>query len=357
MRRRTRKPPLKKRDKWRLRLIATGGAVLLAAAIFFMQSMPAAESLVDPDDVLSATSTQTLALYNLRAAPVMLYNGAIGAGLKVSVSTGRLTPATRKNLAALGVAAPNVKGGPIEWQGKPPPDGRVEFKIVNQRQSPDGGMMLQATGSGRIAEMNIRAAQTVLMVQIDLTTQQSPQVPLSELTFAGTVMNSPRLGFSPLQFEIPPGESMNLRFDNEEALADSTFRLGELLDTGGTATALQVGRAEVGRLASNRSYPRLRSVIRGVCASRPGKLLFTHLYPRPNECAVGDNLYANDIAIEPRKLALTLEGSGFVLKNNTARPSSFWSAFMGNPVIAAFVAALVFAVAGPVWRLWTGRNM
>ena len=120
---------------------------------------------------------------------------------------------------------------------------------------------------------------------------------------------------------------------------------------------LQVGRAEVGRLASNRSYPRLRSVIRGVCASRPGKLLFTHLYPRPNECAVGDNLYANDIAIEPRKLALTLEGSGFVLKNNTARPSSFWSAFMGNPVIAAFVAALVFAVAGPVWRLWTGRNM
>ena len=30
---------------------------------------------------------------------------------------------------------------------------------------------------------------------------------------------------------------------------------------------------------------------------------------------------------------------------------------LANPVIGALVAALVFAVAGPVWRLWTGRDM
>jgi len=30
---------------------------------------------------------------------------------------------------------------------------------------------------------------------------------------------------------------------------------------------------------------------------------------------------------------------------------------MGNPLIAALIAALVYAIARPVWRLWTGRDM
>lgn len=350
------KAPLRSGDKWRLRLIATAAALVLVAAIYVIQRMPAAVTLAD-DEVLSATSTQTLALYNLRAAPVMQYDGALGSGLRVSISTGRLTPSTRNNLAALGLQVPNVKGGQILWQGKPPPDGRLALRVENQRQSPDGGMMFRATGSGHIVELNVRAAQTVLTVQIDITTQQSPEPPASELSFAGASLDDPALAFSPLQFEIPPGEAVNLTFDSKEALANSTFRLGELLETGGTATALELGRAEVGRLAGNRAYPRLQSVIRGVCASPGGKLLFTRLKPQADDCALDKSLYASEIAIEPRKLSLALEGSGFVVTAGRTKPSSFWSTIMANPVIAALMGALVLAIARPMWRLWTGREM
>jgi len=354
--------PLSRPRRWRLRLIATVAALLLAAVIYFIQRVPAAVTLTGDDALLEATSTQVLALHNLRAAPVLQYDGAVDAGLRMSISAGRPTPSTRNNLRALGLELPNVKGGAVQWQGRPPAGGRVSVRIANGRQSPDAGMMLQATGGANIAALSIRAVQTTLTAQIDISAQDEAVAPSAELRFAGVDLSDPGLAFAPLQFEIPPGESANLTFDSEEALGSSTFRLGELLDTGGTATALSVGRADVGRLSGTGSHPRLRSVIRGVCAAAPGKVLFTRLAPSAGDCRLGadaaeDNLFASEIGIEPRKIALALEGSGFLVTGGRARPAGFWSSLMANPLIAALVGALVFAIARPLWRLWTGREM
>lgn len=356
------KMPLEGGDKWRLRLTATAAALALGSGIYLLQRMPAAETLAVPDDSLSATTTQPMALYNLRAAPVMQYDGAVDSGLRISVSTGRLAAATRKNLSNLGIALPNVKGASIQWQARPPKGGRISVRIANQRQDPEAGLMLRPTGSGQIVELNLRAVQTVLTAQVDIATGGSTEAVSPDFKFGDASVSTPELGFVPLQIEIPPGESLNLTFDNREALADSTFRLGELLDTGGSATALSIGRAEVGRPAGSRSLPQLRSVVSGVCAARPGKLLYTHLYPRPAECRLAedqrdDNLFATELNAEPRKVNLALEGSGFVIKNGRSRPTTLWSALMGNPLIAALIAGLVYAIARPLWRLWTGRDM
>lgn len=358
----TLRAPLEGGDKWRLRLTATAAALALGSGIYLLQRMPAAETLSGPDAQLEATSTQALALYNVRAAQVMQYDGAVDAGLRITASTARIAPATRKNLTALGVALPNVKGASIQWQARPPKGGRISVRIGNQRQEPDAGMMLQATGSGQVVELNIRAVRTVLTAQVDITTGGSTEAVSPELTFGDASLSAPELGFTPLLIEIPPGESLNLTFDSEEALGNSTFRLGELLGTGGSATALPVGRAEAGRPATSRSLPGLRSVVSGICAARPGKLLYTHLYPRPAECRLAkdpqdDNLFATELKPEPRKVALELEGSGFVIKNGHARPTTLWSALMSNPLIAALIAGLVYAIARPLWRLWTGRDL
>jgi hypothetical protein len=356
------KTPLEGGAKWRLRLTATAAALLLGFGIYMLQRMPAAETLESPDDQLSATSTQALALYNLRAAPLMQYDGAVDSGLRISVSTGRLAPATRKNLFALQVPVPNVKGAPIQWQARPPKGGRISVRIGNQHEAPDAGLMLQATGSGNIVELNIRAVRTNLTAQIDISSGGSGEAVSPEFKFADVSVSRPELSFTPLQIEVPTGESLNLTFDNQDALANSSFRLGELLGTGGSATALSLGRAEVGRPTGSRSLPQLRSAIAGICAARPGKLLYTHLYPRDEECRLAtdqnnDNLFATELKAEPRKVGLTLEGSGFVIKDGHARPTTLWAALMGNPLIAALIAGLVFAIARPLWRLWTGRDM
>ena len=356
------KAPLEGGAKWRLRVTATAAALLLGFGIYMLQRMPAAETLESPDDQLAATSTQALALYNVRAAPVMQYDGAVDSGLRISVSTGRLAPATRNNLFKLGVVLPNVRGAPIQWQARPPKGGRISVRIGNQRQGPDAGMMLQATGSGNIVELNVRPVRTNLTAQIDIAAGGSAEAVAPQFKFGDVSASSPELSFTPLQIEIPPGESLNLTFDNQEALANSSFRLGELLGTGGSATALSLGRAEVGRPTGTRSQPQLRSVIAGVCAARPGRLLYTHLFPRDEECQLaadqdGDNLFATELKPEPRKVGLSLEGSGFVIRDGHARPTTLWAALMGNPLIAALIAGLVFAIARPLWRLWTGRDM
>lgn len=357
------KAPLESGHKWRLRLTATAAALLLGTGIYMLQRMPGAQNLSPPDDQLTATTIRAMGLYNMRAAPVMQYDGAIDAGLRISVSTGRLSPSTRANLAALGVVLPNVKGAPIQWQARPPAGGRISVRIGNQREAADAGMTFQPKGTSLDdIELNIGAVQTVLTAQIDITSQGKAEAPSPEFKFGEASVSSPELGFSPLQIEIPPGETMNLTFDNQEALAKSSFRLGELVGNVGSATALSLGRAEVGKLFASRGVPQLHPVLQGVCGAKAGKLLFTHLYPREDECRLGkdqadDNLYATELIAEPRKATLALEGSGFVIKDGKSQPSTLFSTLTGNPLIAALLAGLVYAIARPLWRLWTGRDM
>lgn len=351
---------LENRDKWRLRITATAAALLLAFAIYFLQRMPSADSL-PANQQLMATTIRTLALYNLRTGPVIQYDGALGAGLRASISTGRPTQQTRDNLSALKVQLPNVKGAHIQWQGVPPANGRIGIRIANERQSPDAGIMLQATGTGNTPELNIRAVQTVLTVEIDVATQGQTQAPTSDLKVGDSDINDPAIAFTPLKFEVPPGEWLNLTFDNAQALDGASFRLGQLLNSGGAATALSVGQAAVGRLSGNQSYPTLRAVTDGVCAARPGKLLLTHLSLKPDDCKLAsdpadDNLFANTITIKPSYVQLGLDGSGFIVTGGRLKQAPFFSTLTGNPLIAAFLGLLVAAVARSVWRVWAGRD-
>jgi hypothetical protein len=354
--------PSASRPKWRLGLTATAAALVLAGGIIFVQQMPGAERLHAGDDALNATSPQTIALYDLRPAPIVQYDGARGAGLKVSVSTGRISKVTRNALSGLGVQVPNVRGAQLEWQARPPAMGQISVKVGNQRQSPDAGVMFQATGGGEVTQLTIRAVQTVVTAQIDIATNGADLASAPELKFGGASFRNPALAFSPIQIEIPPGETMSLTFDSEQALAASTFRLGNWLDGERSTNTLPVGRAEVGQLSGSHSYPTLRPVTQGVCGSRPGALLFTHRYPQPGECHLaaepkGDRLMATAMTVGAGKIGLALKGSGFVLKDDHARSAASWSTLVANPVLAALFAALVYAIGRPLWRLWTGRDM
>jgi len=353
--------PLESGRRGRLWLVATAAALALAAGIFLILRMPGAETLEAGDRTLSAASGRTLALYDLRAAPVMEYEGPLGAGLRVSVSTGRVSNATRKTLFGLGMQVPNVRGAPLQWQGRAPANGRISIKIGNQRQSPDAGIMLRAAGSGQPG-LNIRAVQTVLTAQIEIASPGGDVTTAPELKFGDVRFTDPALAFAPIQIEIPPGESLDVTFDSEQALRDSSLRPGDGLQTSGTTAALPVGRAEVGELAGSNAYPRLQSVNQGVCAARSGKLLFTHSYPRPGECHLAaertdDKLLVTGIALEPRQVGLTLAGSGFVLKDDHARSAVLLPTLVANPLIAALIAVFAYAIGRPLWRLWTGRDM
>jgi hypothetical protein len=343
-------------QKWRLWLTVIVAALVLAAGAFLIQRMPGAERLASGDDQLEAAGPQTLALYNLRAAPVIRYDGATGAGLTVSVSTGRLPMAVRNKLFSLGVRLPNVRGAQIQWRGRPTAASRISLRIGNQRQSSDSGLMLQATEN---AGLNIRAVQTDLTATIEVAPQA---VSAPELKFGDVVASDPALASTPIEIEIPPGESMSLTFDSNEALAGSTFTLGEPLGTAGNSAALSLGRAEVGPASRARSFPRLQSVDQGVCASRNGRLLFTHSDPAIADCRLAadqknDRLLATGLTLQPRKVALALRGSGFVVEDGQARRAALSSALVANPLVAAVTAALIGAIGWAIWRLWMGRDM
>lgn len=359
------KSRLKVRAKWRHRLIILFAALLFAAIISFVQVMPGAATLSSDNQSLKATKIYTAALYNLRPASVMQVDGDTGKGLKVTVSTGRLTGTTRTNLAALGFNLPDVKGAHFQWMAIPPANGRIAISIANEREAPDAGVMFQATGSAHVPELNIRAVQTALTVSIAVATQGGEASPMTDLKFGDRDFSDSTLAFVPIQIEIPPGEWMNLTFDNEDALKASSFALGERLDTGGSGSVLPVGRAEVGMLAPGTStYPRLQTVDWRVCSAPRGKLLYTRLSPRPDDCRLvrdpkiaNDNLYATDITVEPNSVTLELEGSGYILKDGRPQPAKIWSALMANPLISVAIALSAAAMVRSLWRLWVGRDL
>src|SRR4051794_32505493 len=99
--------PSETRAKRRPAVTAAAAALVLGGGIFLVQQMPGAEKLQAGDDALSATDSRAIALYDLRAAPILQYDGAPGAGLKVDVSTGRISNVTRNSLLGLGAQVPN----------------------------------------------------------------------------------------------------------------------------------------------------------------------------------------------------------------------------------------------------------
>src|SRR5215213_8033441 len=99
-------------------------------------------------------------------------------------------------------------------------------------------MMLQAIGNGNAAELNIRVIENNLTAQIEISGGTPTEAGAPEFRFGDVTTSGAQLSTMPLQIEIPPGETLSLRFDTPDALANSSFRLGELLRTGGTATRL-----------------------------------------------------------------------------------------------------------------------
>ena len=350
--------------RWRHRLIVLVAALFFAGIVSFLQLMPGADNLSKENQSAAATKIYTAALYNLRPTSVLQLDGDFGSGLKATLSIGRPSATTRTNLAALGFDLPEVKGARARWIGVPPKDGRIEVKIANERQSPEAGIMLQATGSEHVPELNIRAVETALTVDIAIASQSGQPAGTAELSFGGKDFNDSSLGFVPLEFEVPAGEWLNLTFDNEAALAASSFSLGERLDTGGTGSVLPIGRVEVGRLAPDTTNPRLTDVEWRVCAAPAGKLLFTRLSPAATDCRLAadpktqnDNLYATDIQVAPNSVNLEVEGSGFILKDGRQQPAEILKALQANPLIAAAITAAAAALIRSLWKLWVGRNL
>lgn len=352
--------------RWRHRLIVLTAALLFAVIVTFVQLMPGADILSKDNQSASATKVYTAALYNLRPTSVLQLDGDLGRGLKVTLSTGIPSATTRINLAAspVGIQLPDVKSAGVQWIAKAPDDGQIEVRIANQRQSPDAGVMLQATGREHVPELNIRAVRTTLTVDISVSSQSNKLPTTAELSFADKNISDPALGFVPLEFELPPGEWLNLTFDNEAALAASTFSLGERLNTGGSGSVLPIGRVEVGTLAPDTNNPRLASVDWRVCAAPAGKLLFTRFSPRASDCRLAadpktqnDNLYATDIAVAPNSVNLQVEGSGFILKDGRQQPAGITTTLKENPLIAAAIAIAAGAIIKSLWTLWVGRNL
>ena len=347
------------RRQWGLWLIAVAAALALAAGLFKIQQLPSAQSIASADGQLTAGSSQALALYNLRAAPVMSYQGATGAGLTVRASTARLAPATRKKLFMFGAQLPNVRGAPVEWRARPSAIGRISVLIGNQRQSSDAGMMLSVGGG--VPAVKIRAVQTVLTAQFVVADPAAETGVDPELRFGDLALTDPALAAMRVEIEIPPGETMTMEFDSPQALSESRFSPGELPDAQGGDGGLGIGRAEVGQPAASNSYPRLVSVSEALCASRAGRLLFTRDAPTPDDCRLGkdrtrDTLAAKGIAVEPQAVALTLAGSGFVMKDGRSGRGGLDPALIANPLVAAGMAVLACAIAWPLWRLWKGRG-
>lgn len=338
--------------KWHLWLIFAAAVVLLGIAITLVQHMPGAKRLPDGAE-LAAPSGQALALYNLRAAPVLQLDGATGAGLRVGVSTARLAPATRRKLFLLGVALPNVRGAPTEWQGRAPANGSIAVTIGNQRQSPDGGVFLEAAGSGDAPQLNLRAVQTVLTAAIAIAPHGAAIATVPQLKFGEASFSDPVLAAMVVEIEIPPGETMSLAFDSREDLAGTLVRPA--------AGKLGLGRAEVGQPSASNSYPRLVSSSEGICAARAGKALLMRREPGADDCRLGkdrgtDRLAATAFALAPDTVAVTLAGSGFVSSGGTAKRVSLVPALVANPLIGVVVVVLVGAIGWPLWRLWKGRR-
>ena len=340
--------PLRKPYLW---LVAAAAIVLLAIVIALVQRMPGAKRL-PPGAELSAPSGQALALFNLRAAPVMEIDGGAGAGLRVSVTTARLAPATRKTLSMLGVALPNVRGAETQWHGRAPANGQISVTIGNQRQSPDGGLFLQAAGSAGAPQLDVRAVQTVLTARIVVAPQGPASGAVAQLKFGEASFADPVLGAMAVELEVPPGETMSLAFDSRQDLAGSVIRAA--------SGKLGVGRAEIGRPSASNSYPRLISATSGICAARAGKALLLGREPQADDCSLGserstDRLAATGFTFAPDKVGAVLGGSGFVSSGGSAQRARLWPALIANPLIGAVVAALVGAIGWPLWRLRRGR--
>lgn len=349
--------PVESTGHWMLRAFAALAALLLIAVVVCLERLPSASTLTGSERRLEATNGQAIALYNLRSAPLLRYEGALGAPLRVEVSTARLATLTRSAVAQADLPVPNVKGGALSWRGVPPSDGRVSVEIRNGRQAPDAGIIIEQPGSGTM-ELGIRAAQTNLLAELAIVPADQ-SAPGAELRFADVDLNHPSLATTRIAFEVPPGEAISLHFANEERLTASTFRLGEPAEAAGSPRALAIGRAEVGRPADANAFPRLSMVKSGLCAARAGDVLLAD--PVPADCELGtergrDRLFATAIDFEPGRAALTLAGSGFVIANARARPAASWAEMIRNPLVAAVIAVLVLAAVWPLWRLWRGKG-
>jgi hypothetical protein len=329
-----------------LRVVAALAALLFAVVAYLLFALPAAEPVKAPADRLTASAPSALALYNLRAAAVMDYAGAPGAGLQIAVSTARLSPATRNALFARRIPVPNVKGAPFEWAAAPGESLHVRFG--NQRQDAVAGILFEPVPGGDKPQLRIRAIDTNLTAEI--SGASSAQAKFGEVSFA-----DPATPGAPMQVEVPTGETLTLTFDSAEAMQRARLIPGETLDRGRTP-ALSVGRVEIGQPSAANSLPRLTSVAEQLCGADRGKLLLRRSAPVPWDCRLArdeghDRLAATEFTLAPGSVGVTLRGYAFSGLGGGPSLDGAWSRLAGNPAIAAVLAVLAGAVVWPVWRL------
>jgi hypothetical protein len=291
----------------------------------------------------------------MRAAPVMDIVIPAGAGIQASVSIARLAPATRQALFARRVLVPNVKGAPFEWSTQSAPGASVRVRLGSQRQDYGAGMLLATADAAGKPQLVIRAVENNLTAEFNVAGASSASV-----RFGDGELADPAVAAMATQIEIPTGETMLLTFDDGAALQGSRVMLGDARDRG-NPPILALGRAEVGQPSATNSLPRLTTVADQLCGSRRGRLLFGRSQPLPGDCRLSadegrNHLAATELTLEPASIGVAFSGSAFTSSDGRPRVGSLVPKLVGNPGISALMAALVCAIAWPLWRLWAGRG-
>ena len=328
-------------------------AIALAALILYViDRLPSAVDLDQRE--WEAPRRSELAIYGLPAGQLLEFNGKLGAGLDVRAPVARPSPAMLTELQEGDVTPPKSKAVALSWNGHTDPGGRINLVIVNQRDHPDAGVALAATGSADIPQLRLTAIRTALTVTMSAFPGDSEEVPLSHLKLDNEAVQQPLASLIPVSVEIPPGEPLLLTFPSAEAMAD-VFRLGRLEGGGEIETYLPIRRFEIGSRRPGATLKERARVRRGVCAARSGRFHVGRLALTSEDCS-REELTITDMEVSPQKVAIDVAGSGFVIDKGRPVAAGVLSQIARVPLISILLGFVYTAFATWGWKKLTGLN-
>lgn len=336
-----------------VRLAAVILFILASLAFYFVDRLPAARP-VDGRE-FRVDHTDALVFYGLGKGPLLSFDGALGEGLDLRADVARLSSDTLAALRDGGFALPAAKGSALAWLGKVDPQGRITLKIENLRPEPDpgAGVAIAQTGTLVAPQLRITALDTALAVSAQPVFGDSDSTSPLLMKVDGREVPQPLASLAPLNFELPPGESLLLTFANAAAAGKASFMLGQPDGSGELASHLPVERFEAGPRTPPGSEAPLAELDRGVCGARAGKMLLHRLRPLPETCGRDGALAIESLAVSGGELEVAVSGSGFETENGRTLAAGLATTVANNKLLAALLGIILAAFAGWVWRTVT----
>ena len=325
--------------------IAVAAFLFAAWLLYYLDQLPSAVE-ISPDTTYSASHLDELRLLGLPKGQVLEFNGAEGRGLDVRSDQVRLAPETLSTLQSSGMPLPTTKGTRLTWLGRPDAGGKISLGIANQRAGHEAGIALQFTGGGGIPQLDIRPIDTALSINLAVVSGDSGITPPITFKVGDAQVPQPLATMIPVQLELPPGETIRLRFPSAEAMKGTYFRLGVPQDSDTLASNLPIDRLEIG---SAKRW----TVSDGACGATAGRFLMSNLRPAAEDCGKDGDLAVEKLDVGS-ELKVNLSGSGFFIENQKLKAAGLWTSISNNKVIAAFLAIACMALARWVWNALFG---